>query len=560
MGRRIFYGVLALCAALALAGMVAAFVLYRDTLQASQEENLTTMAQAASANLTDYFDLRMRELDVQFSTSLVELAANACDGNVERAVNTLLDDLPLAPEAVSVELWRPDRLALLQPRREAFVYDWSYSDDLKGYELVVAKPVLLRGELLGYVAETIDLNAVYRKVLGAVSVGRRGYCTVKDPDRVVVMHPLASQVGVDTQTERVEGHPEGDWELLFANQYSDEPGCEVVNSYWWDEPETGLAKKFIGYAPASIGGYHFVVNVVMAYDELMQPLDRMLVLCTALGVVLLAAFVAGGWRLAKNVQDARHLQRELAFEQELHAQTQRLKLQERQIQQIDRLQTMGVITSSLAHELKNLMTPLGIYVQMLQDPGLADEERTEIAGELARLEQRSSALLKRMLDYVRKRPQAPAALFDAGAAVEEALAMVRPLCPRDVRLTACGVGTGPWRVEGDPGALAQILLNLATNALYALRDGGGELAVEWGSDVGRGGIFVLRVADTGCGMDEETRLKLFNSFFTTKGEEGTGLGMSVVQGLVQAMRGSVEVESEPGKGSVFTLRFPMVER
>ena len=61
-------------------------------------------------------------------------------------------------------------------------------------------------------------------------------------------------------------------------------------------------------------------------------------------------------------------------------------------------------------------------------------------------------------------------------------------------------------------------------------------------------------------MDEDTRLKLFNSFFTTKGEEGTGLGMSVIQGLVQAMRGSIEVASEPGKGSVFTVRLPLVCR
>ncbi len=564
MRRRLFYAVLAFLAALALAGMVTAFVLYRDTLRDSQKDNLATMAVSASGNLTDYFDARMDELDVQFSPQMMALAVKACDGNVERAAEELFSSFEEGFEAgsavVSVELWHPDELTVTQPSHDAFVCGWSYDDGLQGYALVIAKPILLDGALVGYVAHTLDLNAVYREVLGDINVGQRGYCTVKDPDRVVVMHPLASQVGVDTQAERVEGHPEGDWDRLFATQYTDEPGCGIVTSYWWDEPEAGLAKKFIGYAPAYIDGHHFVANVVMAYDELMAPLWQMLVLCTALGVVLLAVFVAGGWRLAKSMQSARHLQRELAYEQELHAQTCRLKLQERQIQQIDRLQTMGVITSSLAHELKNLMTPLSVYIQMLQDPSLTEGERAEMTCELAGLERRAEALLRRILDYVRERPAAAEVAFDASAAVEDALAMVRPLCPRDVRLTTRVLGGTPCEVQGDPGAIAQILLNLATNALYAMREEGGELAVEWGRDPQHADAFVLRVADTGRGMDEDTRLKLFNSFFTTKGEEGTGLGMSVIQGLVQAMRGSIEVASEPGKGSVFTVRLPLVCR
>lgn len=545
--------------------MVTAYVFYRDTLQSAQQDNLATMAKGASANLTSFFNLRIRELDVEFSATSVSLAVQACSGDVDVALSNLLADFKMQgatdPAVVDVKLDYP---AEDNPSVEGAVADapmsctWAYDDAARGYRLALHRPVVFNGSVVCDVVETIDLNAVYSEVLESVQVGRRGYCTVKDPDRVIVMHRLYDQIGVDTQMQRVEGHPEGDWNELFASQYSGVPGCKVVTSYWWDDPGAGLAKKFIGYAPAYICGNFFVVNVVMAYDELMEPLRQMLVLCTVLGAIVAALFVIGGWRLAKSLQDARHFKRELAYEQELHAQTQRLRLQERQIQSIDRLQTMGVVTSSLAHELKNLMTPLGIYGEMLRDDTLSEGERDEVSEEVTRIAARCADLLERMLSYVRTRvPKAEGALFDASRAVEESLVIVRALCPRNVELHEDVSADSAW-LKGEAGAVGQIVLNLVTNALYAMKDRGGTLGISWGPDAAKEGMWCLCVSDTGCGMDEAVRSQLFCSFFTTKGEEGTGLGMAVVLSLVQGMRGTVEVESAPGVGSTFRLRFPVV--
>lgn len=548
--------VLSVLVATSVAGMVGTYLLYRDTLQTAQEENLTTVAESAASNVAAYFDLQAQELDIQFSDAAVQRAVEAYGGYVEPALSALLEEY--RERGGTVELRRIDEVPVTVPPRATFVLGWSYSDTLQGYELVLARPVRYEGVLLGYVCESCSLNAVYDEVLSSIQVGARGYCTVKDPSMTIVMHRLPSQLGVNTKSDRAQGHPEGNWEDLFAVQYSGEAGCQIVTSYWWDDLDAGLAKKFVAYAPAYIDGHYFVVNVVMAYDELMGPLRQMFALCTVLGAVVLGAFVVGGWQLAKSRQDARHLRRELSYEQQLHTQTQRLKLQESQIQHIDRLQTMGVVTSSFAHELKNLMTPLSIYGQMLKDEKLCDEERAEIALEVEALTERCTALLERMLAYARSRveTQEPA-VFDAGAAVEEALAIVRSLCPRNVRLDIAG-DEKPRLLLGDPGAVVQILLNLVTNALYAMRETGGVLGIAWGVDPDRPHTLYIRVSDTGCGMDEATRLKLFTSFFTTKGSEGTGLGMSVVQSLVQSMRGSIAVETELGVGTVFTLRFPEV--
>lgn len=563
---RATYVFLAVLAVLALAGMVAAYVFYRDTLQTAQEDNLATMAQGASVNLTSFFELRERELGDKFSTTSVALAVQACAGDVDAALGHLLSDFKMQgayDQAIAdVQLLYPGQNESAGEGRVASTTpscSWAYDGDAQGYRLVLIRPVEFNGAFVCDVAETIDLNSVYDEVVGSVQVGQRGYCTVKDPGRVIIMHRLHEQIGVDTQVQRVEGHPEGDWDELFASQYSGQPGCKVVTSYWWDEPEEGLAKKFIGYAPAYICGNFFVVNVVMAYDELMEPLRRMLVLCSALGLVVMALFVVGGWKLAKSLQDARHFKRELAYEQELHAQTQRLRLQERQIQSIDRLQTMGVVTSSLAHELKNLMTPLAIYGDMLRDETLTQRERAEVSEEVGHIARRCTELLERMLSYVRTRvPKDNAAPFDASQAIEESLVVVRALCPRDVELCSEVPAEHAW-LRGEAGAVSQIVLNLVANALYAMKDEGGTLSVSWGPDAAKRGAWCLRVSDTGCGMDNAVRTQLFSSFFTTKGEDGTGLGMAVVQSLVQDMNGSIEVESELGKGSTFYLRFPVIE-
>ena len=557
----------------ALAGMVVAALSYRDTLLAAQESHLTTMASSASENLANYFALRERELDVQFSPTQVELAMAAEGDDFPRAVSHLLATLGTPDGCVTSVSYESagmpqDAGDAPQPRphagTDAFVSRWWQAED--GYVLELRKPVVTDANVVhGWVVETIDLAAVYAKVLAPIQVGEHGYCTVKDPNRVIIMHRLESQIGVDTLTGRESSYPSGDWSELAQVQYSGEAGCRVVTSYWWDDMSAGPVKKLIGYAPMHLlddgtgdepsDEELFVVNVVMSYDELMHPLQRTIALLAALGALVLVATLVGGWSLARSLQSAHTLRRELAYEKQIHAQAMRIRLQDRQMQQADRLQTAGVIASSFAHEMKNLMTPLSIYGQMMAADDLAPDERREAAGEVTSIATRCSDLLEQMLSYVRRRSATSGVRrHDASAVVAETARTIRTLVPRDVRFSP-ELASEPCWLEGNPGAMSQILLNLATNALYAMRDGGGELTVRWEPEPGSGEApdFRLTVTDTGTGMDEETKAKLFGTFFTTKGEEGTGLGMAVVQSLVQ---GSVRVESELGHGSTFVITLP----
>jgi CheY-like chemotaxis protein len=145
--------------------------------------------------------------------------------------------------------------------------------------------------------------------------------------------------------------------------------------------------------------------------------------------------------------------------------------------------------------------------------------------------------------------------------VVEAEKMLRRLVGEDVELVTDLVSS-IGLVMADPGYVQQMLMNLAVNARDAM-PGGGTLLIETleseQDETGPGSFVCLSVSDTGSGMDEETRKNIFEPFFTTKGTKGTGLGLATVYGIVQQSHGSIQVLSQPGKGSTFRVYLPRVE-
>jgi signal transduction histidine kinase len=160
-----------------------------------------------------------------------------------------------------------------------------------------------------------------------------------------------------------------------------------------------------------------------------------------------------------------------------------------------------------------------------------------------------------LLSFARQAP-AERVFVDLNHIVEQTLFLVeKPMTADGIRITATLDRTLPV-VSGDAGALQQVLLNLLTNSRDAM-EGGGEIRIETGPSPGRPGWLRLVVADTGSGIAPEHFPKIFDPFFTTKAD-GTGLGLSVSYGIIQDHGGTVDVQSEPGKGTTFILTFPSV--
>ncbi len=250
------------------------------------------------------------------------------------------------------------------------------------------------------------------------------------------------------------------------------------------------------------------------------------------------------------------------------ADDQRRKL-ETQLMHSQKLEALGTLASSIAHDFNNILTGLTGHVQLVRADTADLPHVRENIQQIFQGIHRATELSRQILSFGRKRPvhRQPMAL---GPVVYEALAFLRPLIPARIRVSADLPTNGPL-VEADAGQIHQAVINLCTNAVQAMSESGGLLEVSLATEVvaaefaSRHPPLVpgtqnrLRVRDTGKGMDEDTLARLFEPFFSTRAEGvGAGLGMAVVQGVVENHRGCVVVTSKPGAGTTFDLYFPLL--
>jgi signal transduction histidine kinase len=241
----------------------------------------------------------------------------------------------------------------------------------------------------------------------------------------------------------------------------------------------------------------------------------------------------------------------------------RLEL-ERRLQHRERIATIGTLAGGVAHEFNNIMTPILLYSQVALDEV---PEGSAVAGDLARIivaAHRARSLVTRILTFSREMDSQAPSVFLLRPAVEEALALVRAIMPSNIEI-AFDAGAEGVPVRGDPSHVHQIIINLCTNAYQAMRGQGGHLAVRLGVAEdperidSRRRSALLEVSDTGHGMDATVMAHIFEPFFTTREiGDGTGLGLSVVHGIVTSMGGSIRVQSQPGAGATFSVFLPEV--
>jgi signal transduction histidine kinase len=238
----------------------------------------------------------------------------------------------------------------------------------------------------------------------------------------------------------------------------------------------------------------------------------------------------------------------------------RLEL-ERRLQHRERIATIGTLAGGVAHEFNNIMTPILLYSQVAL--ATVPPEST-VAADLKRIvaaTHRARALVTRILTFSRAMDSQEATVFKLRVPVDEALALVRAVLPTNIEIVVQAGEDVP--VRGDPSLVHQVVLNLCTNAYQAMREKGGRLGVRIGATEdaertgGAGCYALLEVSDTGHGMDKAVMAHIFEPFFTTREVgEGTGLGLSVVHGIVTSMGGSISVSSEPGSGASFSVFLP----
>ncbi len=229
---------------------------------------------------------------------------------------------------------------------------------------------------------------------------------------------------------------------------------------------------------------------------------------------------------------------------------------ERQLHHSQKLDALGQLAGGIAHDLNNALVPVLALTKMVQGDLPAGSPEHASLDLVIKGGQRCKTLVQQILSFSRKETPTRGAV-DFAALVLDAMAMLRASVPATIELATRIAPVGA--ICGDAGQLHQVVVNLITNAAQSIgaKRGTVTVTVAPADKIGDTAQVLLRVADTGMGMDEGVRAHLFEPFFTTKPVgEGTGLGLAVVHGIVTSHGGTIAVNSRPGEGARFDILLP----
>src|SRR5438477_1829852 len=328
--------------------------------------------------------------------------------------------------------------------------------------------------------------------------------------------------------------------------------------------ETGRGQSAIGLRLHAAGLHSGLAVPLMVENELF-------------GILLAARKEAKGFSVEES-QFLRMLSEQVALaanQARLHAQLQKAYDELRQTQmavmQQERLRALGQMASGIAHDINNALCPIVVYSDLLlQDTSGLKEATVRNLQNIKTAGEDIAHIVSRMREFYRRRDKTDALLaVDLNKAANQVIDLTRPRW-RDIP-QARGIvieletdfETDLPPIVGNDSELREALTNLVLNSVDAMPEGG-KLLVRTRSgrnnaEAGGASHAILEITDTGIGMDEETRRRCLEPFFSTKGKRGTGSGLAMVYGVVERQDGRIEIESEVGRGTTMRLVFPVRE-
>ncbi len=228
------------------------------------------------------------------------------------------------------------------------------------------------------------------------------------------------------------------------------------------------------------------------------------------------------------------------------------KVKEGHFFQAQRLESLGQLAGGVAHDFNNILSIIDGYARMSRKMMDQNAPYYHYIENISKAVERGAGLTGRLLTFGRHKISKDH-IFDMGKLVKDQELLIKPLMDASISLNI--IAQPDIYIDGTSDNLCQILFNLCINARDAMKDGG-NLIVEVRKS--EDGIAILEVIDTGCGMTQEVKEKMFDPFYTTKGQgKGTGLGLSMVYSLVQDMNGQIDVTTKLGAGTAIKISFPL---
>ena len=543
---------------------------YRKNLIETEEGQLLTMARTIGRSLDQYITQEMEKIDLSLDTALGE-GEKASPEDLSRAASLLMEEEEgLYPACIcrqgedilfTLGTWPDEAPALAGelPSR-ASILD-KYQAGSGWYEMLIGRRMDMKGGPCDLVF-AMDLSLVHKKIVLPVRIGEGGYSVVKDASLAIIMHHAVSQIGMDALYDRKEAYPDLDLQSLEAwldLQRKQEEGTGILDSYVWDDPDLTSVRRIVAYTTIDMDGEKWIVNSTLPISELSGPLRRMLLLMSALTLVYLTAIVLILIWVSSAIRREESQKKEISYLKEINRGMEALARKNDEIRHYQRVQSMGMMSSHIAHEFNNYLTPVMVYGELLESDPSVSEDNRQILSEMLRSVNQAAALSRELLDFSRMDAGGKMVLLDLTRETEEAVSVVRQLVPARITFRPEISPDSVW-IRGREGMMQHILMNLCKNAFHAMENSEKkELKITYRveeSGSGEERKAFLSVSDTGCGIREESLRDIFEPFYTTKGSsQGTGLGLSVVRTMVENAGGSIEVKSREGEGTSFLMKF-----
>ena len=420
----------------------------------------------------------------------------------------------------------------------------------------------------------VPVRKVYENTASYIRMGEEGYVMIKDSEGIILMHPVEAQIGIDVLSDRMEMYPEFDYselEVLIAHQLAGESGVETYYSYWWADDPPSRVRKVSAYVPAHIGNDFLSISAVMDYAEISAPVQNVGLRILLLSILLAVSIILFLLLIYRSISRQMKIARENIRLKQINEELERLHQQEEQLAQQQRLQLIGTMTSGIAHEFNNLLTPIMGYSAMILEGMPEEDENYEDMREILSSAEKAKSIIDQITQFSRKNAEKMLSPIHMGEAVGKALIITEAAKPRNVKMES-SLETETDLCMGNSVQIHQMIVNLCNNAIHAIGSEAGTLRIvgeavrpeeekePWFRGKENSRFYRITVFDTGCGMDPETASQIFIPFFTTKKPgEGTGLGLAVVQRLVEAHQGYIQVFSRPGEGTRFVIWLPLLE-
>ena len=401
----------------------------------------------------------------------------------------------------------------------------------------------LRGERMTYRAPGIPIRIYYYSVLPFV---RRG----EVENVILVMDDVTEQVRLSEEVRRVERHLASVVESARDIVLSTDPGGAILT---WNT----AAERLTGYSSWEVRGGSFLERCVPETNEQLRSVFNMLMVAdgSQTGEWHLAtksgAIIPISWVLSPMKDESDKTVGVVAVGRDL---TEHRKL-EMQLLQSQKLAALGVMAGGIAHEIRNPLAVCSSSAQFLQDPRIHPDLRKECIDKLLSGIHKASSIIENLLRFARPSSTSEMTEVDLRGVLIDSVQLISNQAKIGKISVSKSFPDEKIVVFGNPNLLQQMFLNLFLNAFDSMPDGG-QLRISIGTAEN---LAQVHIEDSGCGISPENLEKIFDPFFTLSPVgKGTGLGLSICYSIAKQHLGNIEVQSELGAGSIFTVTLPIL--